>query len=507
MVRVSRRYQRPEVKLRAVALLGLLAVSCGSTAVSNPNALTSTAGDLSTDAGALEVDGMISPVETAPRAPGGGSTRSSSAQPAGSSAPVGAIGDGTKEVKVGVYYVSDANQALAAVGAESTAPDPRAAADILVKDINARGGVAGRRLVPVYHGVRTQGADREVEDQGACADFTSDRRVMAVINPGYASRILADCLAKAGIVYLYSGLTIDNADSFRKQPLKSAPISMSLDRVARVEPDRLAAQGYLRHAPGSSAAVQGLPVKLGVIALDLPDFRDVYTRVLAPAYKAKGVPVSEVRFVRPDTAGLSADIDSAVLAFSQRNVTHVTFLTAAGLPPGLFVVRAHTQGYRPRYGFSSQDAMQIVWQDNIRQIFGDSAATQFRGAVGVGWMPLGDVANPTQPGTAPDSYQRCIDVMRKGGLGPRDTNYNLLLAYVCDGIWFADAAFEAGGTSRLSPSSFVSGENSLGGSFAPATVSSTRMSPDRHDGVGSIRNFAFFDQCKCFRYTSERTNV
>jgi hypothetical protein len=90
---------------------------------------------------------------------------------------------------------------------------------------------------------------------------------------------------------------------------------------------------------------------------------------------------------------------------------------------------------------------------------------------------------------------------------PKDANYNGLLTFTCDGFWFLDAAFEAGGAARLSPSSFVNGENRLGATYRPATITGTRVGPDRHDGVGFVRRFAFFDNCSCFRYTTGKLNV
>lgn len=97
--------------------------------------------------------------------------------------------------------------------------------------------------------------------------------------------------------------------------------------------------------------------------------------------------------------------------------------------------------------------------------------------------------------------------MRKGGIPPKDANFNGILTFICDGFWFADKAFETGGASRLTQSSYIAGQNSLGGNYLPATITSTRVGPDRRDGVGSVRHFAFFDGCSCFRYTSGKIRL
>jgi hypothetical protein len=308
--------------------------------------------------------------------------------------------------------------------------------------------------------------------------------------------VLSQCLAEAGVPYVLAAQTSDKEATFRERPLLSAPFALPLERIARTEVDGLTAQGWLSHAPGSPAAATGQPVKLGVLVEDAPAFRDVYDRVLAPAYAAAGVPVSEVVYVATE-----ADVDSAVLRFSTRGVTHVTFLTVGGLTPGLFMVRATGQRYEPRYGFSSQDVPQVVLP-NLPDPKG-----QLRGALGVGWIPIGDVVDGTDPGTAPPSFQRCLDTMAEHGVDSEDANSAGLLAFTCDGWWFLDTALEAGGAASLSAQSFLAGEESLGETYLPATTHSTRFGPGRHAGVGSIRHFAFLEDCVCFRYTSDKIGV
>ncbi len=413
--------------------------------------------------------------------------------------------DDSTTVSIGFYFSADAQEALDAAGAENQAPDFRAGAEVMVDAINADGGIAGHQIEPVYHGIQTLAPDRIAEDQAACTDFTQDHDVLAVVSGGPASEELSACLADAGVVLVYTGLTNDNEATFRDRPLLSEPISISLERLAQAEIDGLVAQDWLSHAPGSSGAAAELPVKLGVVVFDLPAFRDAYTEVLEPGYAAEGVPVSEVSFVTNEQAEMSGDINSTVLRFASAGVTHVTFLTASGFPPGLFMLGATAQDYRPRYGFSSQDPLQVVLP-NLPDPEG-----QLLGAVGVGWLPFGDVVNPTDPDVAPPSYQRCADTLADGGVTAADANSSGLLSFICDGFWFLDAAFEAGtetdDPAGLSAEIFVAGAESLGDAYEPASVHSTEVGPDRHDGVGSIRHIEFVEDCVCFRYTSEELPV
>jgi hypothetical protein len=409
-------------------------------------------------------------------------------------------GANATSVAVGFYYAEDGQETVRAFGASNDTPSFKDAANAMIKEINAAGGIGGRKIVPVFHGIRL-GADRSSEDQAACSTFTQDNKVFAVVGAGTTTDQFAACLAKAGVVYVYAGLTVDNEAAFRRYPLLSEPISMNIDRVAKVEADGLAAQGWLKHAPGSDAALAGKPVKLGVIVRDDPNFKNTYEKVLKPAYARHGAPVAEVFYVSAVPQQLGADIDAAVLRFASQNITHVTFLSSGGLTPGLFMIRATGQRYQPRYGFSSQDAPQVVLP-NLPDKQG-----QLRGALGVGWLPFGDVVNPTEKGVAAPSYQRCLTTLRKHGVNPTDANSAGLLMFVCDGFWFLEASLEAGLAGDFTSEGFVAGQNRLGSSYPPAGVISTRVGPDRHDGVGSIRYLAFVESCTCFRYTSNKIPV
>jgi hypothetical protein len=416
--------------------------------------------------------------------------------PAGDAAPATA-GDRTTTVSIGVYYVADAQESIDALGAQNDSPSFRNAAEVLIDSINADGGIAGRTIVPVFHGVEATGADRQAEDQAACATFTQDNAVLAVVAFGNTTPEIASCLAAAGVPFVYAGLTIDNEVTFREQPLLSQPISINLDRLARVQAEGLAAQDWFAHAAGSPAGLADLPTSVGVVVFDLPTFRSTYDDVLAPAYAATGHPVAEVAFINARSpASLAADIDAAVLRFASRSITHVSFLTASGVPPGLFMIRATSQRYEPRYGLSSQDAPQLV-VPNLPDPEG-----QLRGALGVGWLPFGDVADATDEGVAAPSHERCVETLADGGVESTDGNSAALLMFVCDALWFLDAAFEAGGGETLSPASFLAGEESMGDGYAPAAIHGTIVGPGRHDGVGAIRHLAFTDDCTCFRYTS-----
>ena len=100
-----------------------------------------------------------------------------------------------------------------------------------------------------------------------------------------------------------------------------------------------------------------------------------------PALAAHGLKVLEEAAVRePESAAragdTAAEASSVALRFRQRGITHVLFVPSGGAIPLLFLAAAESQGFRPKYGFSSLDAPYFVRDSVPRE--------QLNGAVGVG---------------------------------------------------------------------------------------------------------------------------
>ena len=107
---------------------------------------------------------------------GGGAT--SSGGPGSTSVPTG-LGNPqvtAKTISIGIGYVTNGDTANAAIGATGIGQgDPLGEAKAVVSYINAHGGVAGRKVTPVYHPYdATSTATTSSQDQAACADYTQD---------------------------------------------------------------------------------------------------------------------------------------------------------------------------------------------------------------------------------------------------------------------------------------------------------------------------------------------
>ena len=113
--------------------------------------------------------------------------------------PPTAVGDGVTadKIYVGLASVSNGGAANAALGVALSAGDPKRTAEIVLEDINAKGGVAGRKLEPVFHEIDGTTTDTvEVISQQTCDDWTQDHKVFAGFAAGTSTML--QCMHNRG---------------------------------------------------------------------------------------------------------------------------------------------------------------------------------------------------------------------------------------------------------------------------------------------------------------------
>jgi hypothetical protein len=458
-------------------------------------------GDVSADGGAAEGAGAAEGGGTAQG--GGAAVPDQGAAPGGGGAtgqPPAAAGGaplGKREpISVGVLYSADVQEFTGAVGGSSQQINAKRASEVVIASYNKGGGILGHKIEPVFHSISLASSNPEGEQAAACEKFTKDNKVRLVIDAGPFQRpSRRDCLAKAGVINVVTGLGKEQEATFDRQPLLAHPVSLSLERRARATAQGLGSLGYLRSDRDGKALTAANPIKLGVITFDQPDFKNAYLSAMKPAFAKAGKAVDAEFFLSNATpADTARDINAAVLRFAGLGITHVVFFASNGSVPAFFMNGASSQGYEPRYGLTSNDTPQVL-PANITDPKG-----QLHGSVGIGWLPGVDSIDGNKPGTAPSEQAACEKLMRDGGLQGRDANSRTQLALVCDAWSFTRMAFSKGGD--VSPQAFVRGEEALGTSFRSASVIGTSFGPGKHDGVGAVRRLAFNDNCTCFRYTS-----
>lgn len=435
-------------------------------------------------------------------APGGGGAAAAGASGGGGgetpAAGASARGVTAKEISVGIVYDESAGANNAAFGFAGIGQvDQRRSWEALIADVNGRGGVAGRRLKPVWFSYDSTDPSLTTDAlyQQICSTFTKDNQVFGAFLTG--NETLKSCLSKAGVVQVGTGS--NDTQELAKFPLV-VQLGAALDRIARFEVPRLEAMGYYtegKEIPG---------FKLGVIRYDEPPFQRAAV-VLKKTLSDHGYPVSDEVAIRKaqNTGELSDEfnaIRAAVLRFKQANISHVQFIgdTSAFLPL-VFMQNAEKQVYRPRYGLTSSDGGQA-----LATLLGGDAQPQLSKALLVGWFPLFDVRAEDYSGdkTTP-AFRRCKEILaasgERFGEGDPTRNKEAIAAVYCDTINYFKNAVDLGGTT-VTPQSWHRGVSQVR-NMDSATTFILTTTETRHDALGGVKDDRWFDDCSCFKYTSD----
>lgn len=401
----------------------------------------------------------------------------------------GAPGITDTQLYLGMSYTENANAGNEALGyGEITKGDQLRYHEIMVAHINASGGIAGREVVPVFDVVDgTSNQTIAEREQQACSTWTQDNEVFAVV-VGAATDTLRQCLSAAGVgVVVVQGFSMSDDKTFADFPHAVEPTNLSLNVVARLTVDALAARDFF--APTGPAA----PTKVGVITYDYPPFMRAMEQDMLPALEALGLDVADPVYVKwtdrqSDAGELSAQLSSTVLRFSSEGVTHVLPLDLSGLMTVLLLSSAESQGYRPQYGFNSQNGGQLL--------VGVVPEAQLHGAEQAGWMPLLDTPDvPEWP-----AKQACEGIYEAEDVHFDSTNAAAVGLVICDMHLLMRAGIEnAPGPLQLT--SLIGGFERLGTSYASPLVPDVRLEPGRRYGVATYRTSAFSSECTCFTYT------
>jgi hypothetical protein len=406
-------------------------------------------------------------------------------------------------ITIGIGYVSNGNAANAAIGAAGISQgDAKGESQAVIKYINSHGGVAGRKIVPVWQAYdATSTGSTASQDEAACANYTQDHHVFAVADSGLTDTLPA-CLLKAGVFMANSGDIISHDNGFFHQYPNYVDVgTLSEDRFMAEEVQVLQRQKWFsawNTATGQAAATGA--AKIGVLTINAPYWNRSVNKVLLPALAKAGHAVSTndvLRVTYPQTttdeAQTVSDIQGAVLRFRGDGVTHVVFTDPSGVLTLAFSRNAGSQHYYPRYGVSSGNGMQAL------VTAGDVDPTTLRGAIGLGWSPSLDLqpsaaSHYTTPATA-----QCLRVMKEGGFSFPDVNSQGIALSICDQLFFlADVL------NRAAPNFTLNGELNavagIGSTFHAAADPLSFVSASRHDALQEGWDMEWNTSCKCARY-------
>ena len=423
-------------RLLTAVVAAVVLAGCGSTvpAAERRAAGRATAGEEEALTGSPEVPDLVG--DAGGTATANGTSERTADRTASGARAQGASGGNatgakaTGPIELGILYTVNDGAQSAGIDNGNTFSLSRAVR-AFVDGYNDAGGIAGRRIVPVYAEMHSASNNYEAQVEAACATFTQDRKVAAVItNVGYYSPILLTCMQKASVPIFagdYAGP--DDSDGARF-PLFVTPVTPAGEARVEAVIERLAGAGFLTKAN-----------KVGVIIEDCPVNQRVHQRGVVPALRAAGLTLAATYAPRcflslQDYGGQATDTQAAVLQFRQAGVDRVLFVSQAAEANimNLFSTGAEAQGYRPGYALSSV-AIATVLAAN-------APAAQLANAKGVGWLPVLDTQNTTQE-PATTTATRCLDMLEKQGVVPASAADTFFILGPCDSFELYAAVLRA----------------------------------------------------------------
>ena len=487
----------------------LLVSACGSTAQQANSTTAGGSGDTSLAApeqfgisglgptgaapGPLAGDGAAGPgsngSDPAGAAPSGAGVGGGAAGAPGSAAPpgrpteggaavsAGPVGPGVtaSTINLGFYIPKNGDRAFGAIGVDIATGDGQAQTQAIVDHLNSKGGIAGRKIVPLFFAYDLANPDTAGQDQAACTYWTEDHKTFAVFSVNQESDLLLTCLAKRGTMYVADNKSIDEATQRKVAPYFWAPGDFLAERFARSYVTSLHEQGFLPKG-----------TKVGLLIRDAPRNVRVAENVVRPALKAIGAELTKVGTAPYGASGTNQQ--GNVLAFKDAGVTRVLALE---VNPLLFMQQAETQNYRPKYGLHSGYSPGGVIQTGAPR-------NQLSGARGMGWIPVSDVDAANDPGPVSPRQTLCFDLMRKAGQDPSVRVTALIMLWWCDTVFFVDDVLER--AAAVNAASFAPAVARFGAASVSAVTYQRAFPGGRADGASSYRPVAFVDECACFRY-------
>ena len=509
-----------------LALLALTAAACGSTVQQSGQQSTTrrvsgeaglnggtSGGDAGNERGTTGGDAGAGGASSGSSGSSSGRTSSgtsgSSGSRSGSSSGgsgTGALGPGitATTINVGIIYAVNSGAANAAIGAAGVSQgDEKANYTVLIDDLNAHGGVAGRKVVGIYHSIdATSTASISDEYQAACDDLTQDHKVYAVFAGN--DETLLQCLHNRGVLALSANLTRADAAIFKRFPYYFEIDSLNLDRIAAAEVTALKAQGWFSGWNTATGQPASTKAKVGVLTFDIPSFGHAVDQVLVPALAKLGYapdPADVARVpniqAQSDVAAAAASVSNAVLRFRSHNVTHVIIIEASGTLSLLFGNNADSQHYYPRYGANSQTGQEAL------AISGAYPKSQLNGTLGIGWEPSLDIAPSENPPNGPYSnaaQRKCLALYSAHGISFSDQNAQGVGFLNCATTWFFRDVMKH--VTSMTKDGFLAAGNAIGSAFESLTVIPTKIDATHHDGIAAVRYWAYKPECGCMRYTT-----
>ena len=296
----------------------------------------------------------------------------------------------------------------------------QAYAEDVIDSVNASGGVACRKLVPVFF--TADPADTSNLQQTCLGVIQSQPFFVVDLGAYYTYPQLAVCYPQAHIGYVNTGgLSLSQQRQFY-------PYDWGLflyDNLYKDTVSGLQQRGFFAASSGFR--------KIGVMYTScLPDLPKQFTGWLNQA----GVPSSQIvghDVGCPTSFDSPGDIEEAILTFKQQGVTNITFVHDTA-DFSNFTTIAQQQGFSPKYGIADEGIVAISYgsqKPNYQNIANALAITTYR---------YGEERTPGYPPSA--GTQRCNAIFAAKG---QPSVYQQPIGQggiICSLIWMVQGAIE-----------------------------------------------------------------
>ena len=424
----------------------------------------------------------------------GGFATGAGAGHASASVPMSGRGYDAHHLYLGFPTNNDVNRAApSGVGATNFGDQP-SIIKAVVGDINRRGGILGRTVVPLFHDIATANleTDPTSQAQATCTAFTQDAHVVAVVNivAGIDLPTFYRCLAQHDTPLISAGFVPADDGLFNGYaPYLYKLTAASFTQLTPVWLDRLTAMGYF-HAWNTTAGGPGTSaVKVGLLyPAQQPQqriFADIKRRLNAAGHTV----AQDFQYDASNLNNESASMSSAVLQMRNAGVTHILSSESDVL---LFMTAADSQHYRPRYALTSYHAPAVQLQGTVPN-------SQLVGSMGVGWLPVTDVDAGHSPGPVSSGEISCRALMHGAGQDSTSASAQIVEFAICDAVRLTAAAINL--SKNPTSSGLHAGLANLGTSFTSALTWRNGLAANHYAVPGTVREFAF--NGSAYAYTSK----